>query len=137
LIHLVCLVLCGLIFVPRYGAFGAALAWLTGNMIGIPVLVMLVNRYVLEFPSLTMAKETLARPCLAFLMTLFAALAISPLVHGTASLAMAVTIITTLYGALAYLMAFNSTDQRIIKSFAVSRYRAVFPGGPGIAKEQV
>lgn len=137
LIHLVALIVCGVIFVPRYGAFGAALAWLAGNVIGIPILVLFVNRYVLDFRSVKMFKQTLARPCIAVAITLLAALGLMPLVSGVASLVAAVAIVSALYIVLAYLMAFDTKDQKLIKTFALSRYRAIFRGAPDIAKGEI
>ncbi|MFL6275644.1 MAG: oligosaccharide flippase family protein, partial [Blastocatellia bacterium] len=85
--HFATLVVCGLVFVPHYGALGAAIAWLAGNLIGIPILMMLVNRYVLAFSTAKMLKEAFGRPVLAAAAVFLMAFAMKPLVHGWVSLA--------------------------------------------------
>jgi O-antigen/teichoic acid export membrane protein len=135
-ISLVILIGSGLIFVPLYGAFGAALAWLAGNLIGIPVLILLVNRFALGFSTARMLKRTVARPLLASAPVLFAALAMKPMVHSFVSLAAASIIVALLYLALAYLIAFDADDRHLIKGFIEAR-RPALKGLPKVAKEQV
>lgn len=136
-VHLVALVISGLILVPLHGAFGAALAWLAGNVVGIPILVFLVNRYVLGFRASQMLKESLLRPVIAGAITLGVALVLKPIVHGAVSLSLASLLVSCVYLPLAYLVAFNHEDQNIIKTFAVTRYHAIFRSVPAIAKERV
>jgi len=95
-LHLITLIVCGLIFVPPFGAFGAALAWLAGNLIGIPVLVFLVNRYVLKFRTVTMLRESLLRPVVVASITLLIAYLIKPMVHGWLTLGLACGVVTVL-----------------------------------------
>jgi len=135
-VHLIVLILCGLILVPSYGALGAALAWLAGNVIGIPLLLVLVNRYVLEFSTAKMLKVTLARPILAVLVTALLALALKPLVHGAVSVAAASFVVAMLYLALAYLVSLDARDRDIVQSF-VAVYRPALRGMPKVAKEQL
>jgi O-antigen/teichoic acid export membrane protein len=124
-IHLMALIVGGLIFVPRYGAFGGALAWLAGNMVGIPVLILLVNRYVLSLSTAKMLKETLMRPVLAVAPVLLVALALKPLVYGFISLAAASIIITFVYLVVVYFIAFDVDDRSLIKSFIITRRPAL------------
>jgi|GEM_PF-1456623 len=133
-VHLIVLVLCGLILVPSYGALGAALAWLSGNIIGIPLLLVLVNRYVLEFNTARMLKAALVRPLFAAIVTALAALALRPLIHGVVSLASASFVVTMVYLSLAYLVSLDARDRDIVKSFIVG-YRPAFLGVPKLAKE--
>lgn len=135
--NLVALIISGLIFIPAYGAFGAALAWLAGNIVGIPTVVFLVNRYVLAFSTPQMLKESLLRPVVAAVLTLGAALALKPIVHGAVSLAIASILVSSVYLAVAYVIAFNAEDQNMIKTFAISQYKTMFRGAPAIAKEQI
>lgn len=135
-IHLVALIISGLILVPLQGAFGAALAWLAGNVVGIPVLVFLVNRYVLSFGSAHMLRVSLLRPIFAASITLGVALALHPIVHGAVSLAIAALVVSLAYLGVAYLIAFDAEDREMIKTFASSRYQTLFRAAPAIAKEQ-
>jgi O-antigen/teichoic acid export membrane protein len=132
MIHLAALIVCGLILVPFYGAFGAALAWLAGNCIGIPVLVLLVNRYALSISTAQMLKGALLRPFAAMCFTLGLAIMLKPLVHGALSLALAAAAVTAFYAALTYLITLNLKDKEIFKSFVADRYRWT----PKVVKEQ-
>jgi O-antigen/teichoic acid export membrane protein len=132
MIHLVALIVCGLILIPFYGAFGAALAWLAGNCIGIPILVLLVNRYALSFSTAEMLKSALLRPFAAMCFTLFLAIMLKPLVHGALSLALAAAAVTAFYTALTYLITLNLKDKEIFKTFVADRYRWT----PKVVKEQ-
>lgn len=136
-IHLFTLIVCGLIFVPRYGAFGAALAWLAGNIIGIPVLVFLVNRYVLALRTATMLRESLLRPLIAASLTLVVAFSLKPIVHGWVTLGLACAIVTGFYLALAYRASLNVSDRQIFRSFIVNRYQAVLRPSPKVAKSPI
>lgn len=136
-VHLLTLIVCGLIFVPRYGAFGAALAWLAGNLIGIPVLVFLVNRYVLACRTATMLRESLLRPLIAASVTLLVALVVKPLVHGWVTLGLACLSVTGFYLALAYRAALNLEDREIFKTFIANRYHALLRPSPKVAKSQI
>ena len=132
LLHLAALIVCGLILVPFYGAFGAALAWLAGNCIGIPVLVLLVNKYALSFSTAEMLKSALLRPFAAMCFALLVAIMLKPLVHGVLSLALAAIAVTAFYAALTYLITLNLKDKEIFKSFVADRYRWT----PKVVKEQ-
>lgn len=136
-IHLAALIISGVILVPLHGAFGAALAWLAGNIVGIPVLVFLVNKYVLGFKTAQMLRQSLLCPVVAGALTLGVALALKPIVHGAVSLVLVSLIISLVYLAVAYLLAFNAEDQKMIKSFATDRYQTMFRRAPAIAKEQI
>jgi O-antigen/teichoic acid export membrane protein len=124
-ITLITLIVCGLIFVPLYGAFGAALAWLAGNIVGIPTLIVLVNRSALAFDTVEMLKRTIARPMLASAPVLLAALALKPMVHGFVSLAAASGVVMLFYLALTYLIAFDANDRSLIKGFIEARRPAL------------
>ena len=137
LIHLVALISCGLIFVPLYGAFGAALAWLAGNCIGIPALVLLVNKYALSFSAKRMLKESLLRPFLGACLTLAVAIILKPIVHGVLTLAVASMVVTSFYALLTYLITFNLKDKEIFKTFVADRYHALMRWAPKVVKEQV
>lgn len=136
-IHLVTLIVCGLILVPRYGAFGAALAWLAGNIIGIPVLVFLVNRYVLTLRTATMLRESLLRPFIAASLTLVVAFLLKPIVHGWATLGLACAIVTGFYLAVAYRASLSVSDREIFKTFISNRYQAMLRPEPKVAKGQI
>ena len=132
MIHLATLIVCGLILVPFYGSFGAALAWLAGNCIGIPVLVFLVNRYALSFSTAEMLKSALLRPLAATCFTLLLAIMLKPLVYGVLSLALAAVAVTAFYAALTYLITLNLKDKEIFKTFVAGRWRWT----PKVVKEQ-
>jgi O-antigen/teichoic acid export membrane protein len=135
-IHLAALIVCGLIFVPPHGAFGAAIAWLAGNLIGIPVLILLVNRYVLVFGTASMLKKSVVRPLLAAAPALLLAFALKPLVHGFVSLAAAAAGVSLLYIVLAYLIAFDVSDRTLIKGF-INTKRPALKNSPKVAQERV
>ena len=135
--HLITLIVCGIICVPRYGALGAAIAWLAGNLIGIPVLVFLVNRYVLSCRTTTMLRESLLRPLVAASLTLLMAYLIKPMVHGWLTLGLACGGVTIFYLALAYRASLNLADKEIFKTFIVNRYHAVLRSSPKVAKSQI
>lgn len=134
LVHLVVLIISGLIFIPAYGAFGAALAWLAGNVIGIPMLVFLINRYILAFSTPQMLKKSLLRPLVAAALTLGAALALKPIVHGAVSLVFAGSLVSCVYLLVAYVIAFNIDDQNMIKTFTINTYQRMFRIAPAIAR---
>lgn len=136
-IHLLTLIVFGVILVPRYGAFGAALAWLAGNVVGIPVLVLLVNRYVLAFRTATMLRESLLRPLVAASATLVVAYLLKPIVSGWVTLGVACVIVTGFYLALAYRASLNLEDREILKTFISNRYQALLKPGPKVAKSQI
>jgi O-antigen/teichoic acid export membrane protein len=134
-VHLLVLIAGGLILVPHYGALGAALAWLAGNLIGIPVLVLLVNRRVLELSGARMLKDALARPLLVTALASVLAAALKPMVAGLVSLALTAAVVTLVFLALAFAVALDSRDQHTVKSFVVTRYHALFRMTPNIAEE--
>lgn len=136
-VHLLTLVVSGLLLVPRYGAFGAALAWLAGNLIGIPVLVFLVNRYVLAYRTTTMLRESLLRPLTAASITMLVAYLISPIVHGWVTLGLACGGVLVFYLALAYRASLNIEDREIFKLFISNRYAALLRASPRIVKSQI
>jgi O-antigen/teichoic acid export membrane protein len=136
-IHLVALIVGGLILVPGYGAFGAALAWLGGNLVGIPVLVFLVNRQVLALSTITMVRETLLRPIVAATLTLLVALLLRPMINGWVSLVLASGAVTGFYLAVAYRASLNDGDRDIFKSFVSSRYQSALHREPKVAKSQI
>jgi Membrane protein involved in the export of O-antigen and teichoic acid len=135
-VHLLVLILCGLLWIPHYGALGAASAWLAGNAVGIPVLVLLINRQVLAIRFTRMWQASLWRPLLVLLLTTLAALALKPIVHGVMSLAVASSIIIGLYLLLAYWVALDSNDQAILKGFTSHRFQSFWSSTPKIAKGQ-
>ena len=136
-IHLVALIGGGLILVPRYGAFGAALAWLGGNLIGIPVLVFLVNRYVLGLGTVAMLRESLLRPMVAAALALAVAILLRPMVHGWVWLSLASATVTGFYLAIAYRASLNHSDRDIFKTFISSRYQSALRTEPKVAKSQI
>jgi O-antigen/teichoic acid export membrane protein len=136
-IHLLALIASGVILVPRYGALGAALAWLAGNVIGIPVLVFLVNRHVLALRTLTMIRESLLRPVCAAGLALAIALLLKPMVSGWFTLVLACAVVTGFYLAIAYRASLSAGDREMFRSFVLSRYEAVVRPRPGIAKSQI
>jgi O-antigen/teichoic acid export membrane protein len=125
-IHLGALILFGLWLVPMYGALGAALAWLAGNLIGIPVLLVLVNRHTLAMSTPAMLRASVLRPLLVTLTALLLAFALKPLAHGFISLIGASVVVVSFYAALAYWQALTSIDQAVIKTFVMSRGAALF-----------
>jgi O-antigen/teichoic acid export membrane protein len=137
MIHLLALIVSGVILVPRYGAFGAGLAWLAGNAIGIPVLVFLVNRHVLGLRTLTMLRESLLRPVCAASLSLAVALLLKPIVSGWLTLVLACTVVTGFYLAIAYRASLNVGDREMFKTFVVNRYQAALRAAPKIAKNQI
>jgi O-antigen/teichoic acid export membrane protein len=125
-IHLGALILFGLWLVPLYGAFGAAVAWLAGNLIGVPVLLTLVNRQTLGMRTPAMLRAAAMRPLLVTLSALLLAFALKPLVHGFISLIGAALIVVGFYAALAYWQALTSIDRGVIKTFVMGRGAALF-----------
>jgi O-antigen/teichoic acid export membrane protein len=135
-VHLLVLILCGLLWIPHYGAFGAASAWLAGNAVGIPVLVFLINRQVLALRFMRMWRASLWRPLLVSLLAMSAALALKPIVHGAVSLAAVSAIVTGCYLLLAYRVALDLNDQIILKGFTHHRFQSFWSSTPKIAKGQ-
>jgi O-antigen/teichoic acid export membrane protein len=136
-VHLLTLVVSGLLLVPRYGALGAAIAWLAGNLIGIPVLVTSVNRYVLGYRTTTMLRESLLRPLAAASFTLLVAYLLRPIVHGWVTLGLACLGVLVFYLALAYRASLNLKDREIFKIFFSDSYQALLRTGRRIAKSQI
>ena len=135
-VHLLVLILSGLVLVPHYGALGAALAWLAGNLVGIPVLVLLVNRRVLELGAARMLKEAIARPLVVTALASALAVALKPLVAGLASLVLIAAAVALVCLGLGFAVGLDSRDQSIVKSFVVTRYHALFRLTPKVAEEK-
>jgi O-antigen/teichoic acid export membrane protein len=135
-VHLLVLIVSGLLLVPHYGALGAALAWLAGNLIGIPVLVLLVNRRVLQLGAARMLKEALLRPLLVTALVSLLAAALKPLVAGLISLALAAAAITLVFLALGFSIGLDGRDRSTVKSFVVMRYHTLFRPTPKIVEEK-
>jgi O-antigen/teichoic acid export membrane protein len=136
-VHLFALIACGLIFVPRYGALGAALAWLSGNAIGIPLVVLLVNRHVVGLRTTTLLRASLLRPLAAASLTMAVAVLLKPMVHGWVSLSLACALVTVLYLAVAYRASLNVTEREIFKTFVSNYYQTMLGPGPKVVKSQV
>jgi len=135
-VHLLVLVASGLMLVPRYGALGAALAWLAGNLAGIPLLVLLVNRFVLGLGATRMMKAALARPLVVTALTSVLAAALKPIVAGPVSLFAAAALVGLVFLALAFTIGLDRKDQSTLRSFVVGRYHALFRTGPSVVGEQ-
>jgi O-antigen/teichoic acid export membrane protein len=135
-VHLLVLIASGLILVPHYGALGAALAWLAGNLVGIPVLVLLINRRVLELGVARMLREAVARPLIVTALASALAVALKPLVAGPVSLALIAAAVALVCLALGFAVGLDSRDQSLVKSFAVTRYHALFRLTPHVAGEK-
>jgi O-antigen/teichoic acid export membrane protein len=122
-IALIVLVVSGVLLIPEYGARGAAWSWLLSNLIGIPVLVLLVNAQVLKLSSRRMLMAALAKPAMVTLVVLSLAWLLHRYVDGWISLVIASAIIGVAYSAVAYRFAFDERDRTTMRTFA-SRFRA-------------
>jgi O-antigen/teichoic acid export membrane protein len=121
LAHLAVLIVSGIVLIPRYGAMGAALAWLMGNCLGVPVLVVLVNRYALGLNSLQMLREAVLGPTISLLIMLACALAVRRYVVGVPLLLVSSSFLTIGYAALAYLAVIDSQDRALLKTLIPNR----------------
>lgn len=115
-----------LLFIPRYGIAGPALALILNGAITVPIFVAFVNRRVLKMSSVDLMKSGFVRPCAAAAILYLFCVLVAPMAKSLVGLLLLLFFSASFYALTC--LALGVFD-KVERDIGIHYYKMIFRGG--------
>lgn len=106
-----------LIFIPRFGIIGAALAWTLRDALLVPYFVYKINKKLVALDTMEFIRKSLLKPCMAVGILFFLSRIAKNFMVNLVTYSIGIGVLLLLYGVLVYIFVLDEKERALIRIY--------------------